>query len=74
MISLDVNGTPAAGPLPIVSTFDAADPVAWRQWHHWNIAPRIAELHLPAGKSVITVNILTQGNMNLAFFDFKKAR
>jgi hypothetical protein len=73
-ISLDVNGTPAAGPLKIISTFDAADPVAWRQWHHWNIAPRTAELHLPAGKSVITVHILTQGNMNLAVFDFKKAR
>jgi hypothetical protein len=73
-ISLDVNGEPATGALSIVSTFDAADPVAWRQWHHWNIAPRIAEIHLPAGKSVITVHILTEGNMNLAVFDFKKTR
>ncbi len=72
-ISLDVNGEPATAPLTIESTFNAADPVAWRQWHHWNIAPRIAKLHLPTGKSVITVHILTQGNMNLAVFDFKKA-
>jgi len=72
-ISLDVNGEPATVPLPIESTFNAADPVAWRQWHHWNIAPQIAKLHLPAGKSVITVHILTQGNMNLAVFDFKKS-
>lgn len=72
-ISLDVNGEPATGPLPIESTFNAADPVAWRQWHHWNIAFRIAKLHLPAGKSVITVHILTQGNMNLAIFDFQKS-
>jgi hypothetical protein len=72
-ISLDVNGEPATGPLSIVSTFDAADPVAWRQWHHWNIAPRIAKVHLHAGRSVVTVHILTQGNLNLAVFDFKKA-
>jgi len=36
-ISLDVNGTPATGPLTIMSTYDAADPIAWRQWHHWNV-------------------------------------
>jgi hypothetical protein len=72
-ISLDVNGEPATTPLLIDSTFNSADPVAWRQWHHWNVAPQIAKLHLPAGKSVITVHILTQGNMNLAIFDFKKS-
>ncbi len=72
-ISLDVNGEPATAPLTIESTFNAADPVAWRQWHHWNIALRIARLHLAAGKSVITVHILTQGNMNLAVFEFKKS-
>jgi hypothetical protein len=33
-ISLDVNGKDATGPLKIVSTYDAADPLAWRQWHH----------------------------------------
>jgi hypothetical protein len=73
-ISLDVNGEPAAGPLAIVSTYDAADPVAWRQWHHWNIAPALATLHLPAGKSVLTVHIVTEGQMNLAVLDFKKIK
>lgn len=73
-ISLDVNGEPATGPLTIVSTMDAADPLPWRQWHHWNIATGIAKLKLPAGKSVLTVHILTQGQMNLATFDFKKVR
>ncbi len=37
-ISLDVNGEPATGPLAISSTFNPADPIAWRQWHHWNVA------------------------------------
>jgi hypothetical protein len=70
-ISLDVNGEPATGELKIPSTFNDADPIAWRQWHHWNLAKKIAEIHLPAGKSVITVHIVSEGNMNLAYFDFK---
>jgi hypothetical protein len=71
-ISLDVNGEPAAGPLTIVSTYDAADPLAWRQWHHWNIAQDITSIHLDAGRNVLTIHIVTQGQMNLAIFDFKK--
>jgi hypothetical protein len=71
-ISIDVNGKAATGPLPVRSTFNAKDPIAWRQWHHWNIAPGIAALRLPAGKSVLTVHILSDGNMNLAYFDFKR--
>ena len=73
-IALDVNGEPATGPLTIVSTYDAADPVAWRQWHHWNMAPGIARLKLPAGKSVLTVHIVSGGQMNLSTFDFKEAK
>src|ERR1700679_3034180 len=60
-VSLDVNGEPATGPLTIASTYDAADPVAWRQWHHWNMAPALAKVHLPAGKNVLTVHVLTEG-------------
>ena len=71
-ISLDVNGKDASGPLTIVSTSNTADPIAWRQWHHWNVARNIVRLRLPAGKNVLTVHILTEGNMNLAYFDFKK--
>jgi hypothetical protein len=73
-ISLDVNGEAATGPLPIVSTFNAADPIAWRQWHHWNLAPAIAKLRLPAGKSVLTVHIVAGGQMNLATLDFKRTK
>jgi len=73
-VSIDVNGHAATGPLAIESTFNSADPIAWRQWHHWNIAPALAKLRLPAGKSVLTVHILTEGNMNLATLDFKQAR
>jgi hypothetical protein len=41
-------------------------------WNHWNIAPGLVKLRLPKGKSVLTVHILTNGQMNLATFDFKK--
>jgi hypothetical protein len=72
-IALDVNGATAAGPLAIESTFDAKDPVAWRQWHHWNVAEHLAKLKLERGRNVITVHIVAEGQMNLAYFDFKAA-
>jgi hypothetical protein len=70
-ISLDVNGIPATGPLTITSTYDAADPIAWRQWHHWNVMKDLVRLKLAAGKNVLTIHILTEGNMNLAYFQMK---
>ncbi len=73
-ISLDVNGEDASGPLTIPSTSNASDPIAWRQWHHWNIARELIRVRLAAGQNVLTVHILTQGNMNLAYFDFKPSR
>jgi hypothetical protein len=72
-ITLDVNGADATGPLTIASTYNASDPIAWRQWHHWNVAHDFVHLHLLAGKNVLTVHIVSQGNMNLAYFDFKIA-
>ena len=70
-ISLDVNGEAATPSLTIASTFNTADPIAWRQWHHWNVQPKIARLHFFAGKNVLTIHILAEGNMNLAYVDFK---
>jgi hypothetical protein len=68
---LDVNGEPATPALKIPSTFNADDPIAWRQWHHWNLARNFVKVRLPKGKSVLTVHVLTEGNMNLAYFDFQ---
>ena len=73
-ISIDVNGKNATGPIQIQSTFNSSDPIAWRQWHHWNVAPGIAKLRLQRGKSVLTIHILSGGNMNLAYFDFKRTQ
>jgi hypothetical protein len=71
-ISVDVNGKDTTGPLQITSTYDPADPLAWRQWHHWNLASQLFKFQLSKGKNVLTVHILTNGNMNLAYFEFKQ--
>jgi hypothetical protein len=71
-ISIDVNGKDATGPLEITTTNDPADPLAWRQWHHWNLASQLFKVSLSKGKNILTVHILTNGNMNLAYFDFKR--
>ncbi len=72
-ISLDVNGHPTTGPITIPCTFSKEEPVAWRQWHHWNLLRNATTLDLPAGRSVLTVHILTEGQMNLATLNFKPA-
>jgi hypothetical protein len=69
-IRLDLNGKPLTEPLKLLSTFDASEPVAWRQWHHWNLLENIARVKLPKGTSLLTVHILTEGNMNLGYFGF----
>jgi hypothetical protein len=73
-ISIDVNGRDATGPVAIQSTFDAHDPIAWRQWHHWNVMKNLAHIRLKQGTNVLTIHILTEGNMNLAYFDFRPSR
>jgi len=70
-ISLDRNGKPLVPSIDIISTKNENDPVAWRQWHHWNLMTDVAEVTLPKGRSVLTLHIVTEGNMNLAYLDFK---
>jgi hypothetical protein len=70
-ISLGLNGKPLVSSIDIISTRNDKDPVAWRQWHHWNLMTDMAEVKLPKGVNVLTLNILTEGNMNLAYLDFK---
>lgn len=71
-ISFDVNGEPSMEPLKIASTYDAADPVAWRQWHHWNIAHNLTRLHLAKGRNVLTLHTVAEGQMNYATLTFTR--
>ncbi len=68
---MDVNGKDAKGPLQIATTNDPADAVPWRQWHHWDLARQLFRIELNAGRNGLTVHVLTNGNMNLAYFDFR---
>jgi hypothetical protein len=73
-ISLDLNGNTLTGPLEIASTFNPADPIAWRQWHHWNLMKGLAEVRLPKGLNVLTLHVLSEGNMNFAYLEFTLKR
>jgi len=72
-VSIEVEGGPAAVPIALASTFDAADPIPWRQWHHWNVARDACTIRLPKGVSLLTVRIVSGGNLNLATFAFRPA-
>jgi len=71
-ISVDIDGKDATGPLSISSTHNDRDTVAWRQWHHWNASDSIGSITLKKGVHVLTLHILTNGNMNLDYLDFGK--
>jgi len=71
-IAVDVNGIRATEPLKITSTYDATDPVEWRQWHHWNVAHDLLRLHLDKGKTVLTVHTIAEGQMNYATLKFRR--
>jgi hypothetical protein len=71
-ISLDRNGRELTGAIEIPTTFDARDPVAWRQWHHWNLLTSAASVDLPAGPCVLTIHTRTGGNMNYATLNFRR--
>ena len=73
-ITLDVNGEPAGGPIADqinIQCFRSYCLAAMASLEH---LPGIVSLRLPAGKSILTVHIATEGNMNLAYFDFRKSR
>jgi hypothetical protein len=70
-ISLDLNGRPLTPTISVISTKNAAEPIPWRQWHHWNLMRRIATVSLTSGPNVLTFHVLSQGNMNLAYLDFE---
>lgn len=65
------NGPDQAIALP--STFDPAETIPWRQWHHWNVLPDAVRVTLPRGRSVLTMRVVSGGNFNLATLLFRPA-
>jgi hypothetical protein len=69
-ISFDLDGKMLSGAIKVLSTYNAADTFPWRQWHHWNLAKGLAQVKLRRGTSVLTLRVVSQGNMNFAYITF----
>jgi hypothetical protein len=70
-ISVSVNDKDITGPLPVKSTFVAADTIAWRQWHHWNYIGDLARINLKKGTQTITIHTVDIGQMNYDYINFE---
>ena len=70
-ISISVNDKDVTGPILITSTAVPAEPVAWRQWHHWNYLKQIARIDLKEGIQTITLHTVDVGDMNYDFINFE---
>jgi hypothetical protein len=73
-ISFDLNGKKLSGPVTLAPTYNAADPIAWRQMHHWNVMKDLIQVKLRKGVHVLTLHVLTKGHMNFAYLDFNPQR
>jgi hypothetical protein len=73
-ISFDLDGKKLTGPVHVSTTNDAAEPIDWRQWHHWNLMKNLVQVDLPEGVHVLTFHIVSEGNMNFAYLDFKPTK
>ena len=73
-ISLAVNDADATGPINITTTFNEADTVAWRQWHHWNYLEKMAQIKLEKGLQTITLHTIENGDMNYDYISFERIK
>lgn len=70
-ISLSINGKDQTGPMEITTTNNPKDPVAWRQWHHWNYSDSIGTIKLKKGIQQLTLHTLRTGSMNYDYLNFE---
>ncbi|MCJ7468156.1 MAG: hypothetical protein MUO53_15870 [Maribacter sp.] len=70
-ISIESEDKRSSGILTVESTFDKDDPIAWRQWHHWNFVENLGQIHLKNGIQTITLHTVSVGQMNYDFIEFK---
>jgi hypothetical protein len=60
--------------LNILSTHNAADPIAWRQSHPWCVMQDLVEVKLPKGLNILTLQTLSKGDVNSTYLEFKPQR
>jgi hypothetical protein len=73
-ISFDLNGKKLSDAVTLPPTYNAADPIAWRQMHHWNVMKDLIQVKLRKGVQVLTLHVLTKGHMNFAYLEFNPQR
>ena len=73
-IALDIDRKPLTQELLIPSTRNEIEPIAWRQWHHWNRIDSLTTVTLEKGVHILTLKTVTNGNMNYDYLEFKKLR
>lgn len=69
-ISIAIEDQDISGPLNVRSTYDAADNINWRQWHHWNREKNLGEVVLKEGIQTLTLHTVTRGQMNYDYLEF----
>ncbi len=70
VIALEVDGAEALT-AKVPTTFDEADTIPWRQWHHWN-RTSLGRIRLSKGPHILKLKTVDHGNMNYDFLEFKK--
>lgn len=70
-IQLLLDGKEITKELLVPTTRNDKEPVAWRQWHHWNRIDNMAVCELEKGVHVLTVKTVSNGNMNYDYLEFK---
>ncbi|WP_204524831.1 carbohydrate-binding protein [Confluentibacter citreus] len=70
-ISVVSNKTGNSGILNVPTTFHKDDPIAWRQWHHWNYIHDLGTIPLKKGIQTITLLTVAVGQMNYDYLEFK---
>ncbi|GAB2637242.1 hypothetical protein GCM10027035_33690 [Emticicia sediminis] len=73
-IAIEIDGLPWTELILIKSTFNEKDPIAWRQWHHWNKQNIFKAKKLSKGKHILTLRTVEKGNMNYDFIEFIKIK
>ncbi|CAN5220118.1 hypothetical protein BH11BAC6_BH11BAC6_15060 [soil metagenome] len=71
-IEFDIDNIQVAAGLKILSTHNDADTVAWRQWHHWNKIDSLTTINITKGVHLLTLHVVTNGNMNFDYLEFAK--
>jgi hypothetical protein len=70
-ISLLLDGKELTKEILIPTTRNDQETIAWRQWHHWNYIDSITTIHLKKGNHILTLQTISNGNMNYDYLEFK---